>query len=38
MTLPIALRCVVAFLAAAHAWWAIGGIWPAASARRWRMP
>ena len=31
MTLPIALSLVLAVLAAAHAWWAVGGIWPAAS-------
>jgi hypothetical protein len=31
MTLPVALSLVLAVLAAAHAWWALGGIWPAAS-------
>ena len=31
MTLPVALSLVLAALAAAHAWWAVGGIWPAAS-------
>ena len=31
MTLPVALSLVLALLAAAHAWWAMGGIWPAAS-------
>ena len=31
MTLPIALSLVLAVLAAAHAWWATGGIWPSAS-------
>ena len=31
MTLPIALSVVLALLAAAHAWWAAGRIWPAAS-------
>ena len=31
MTLPIVLSLVLAALAAAHAWWAVGGIWPAAS-------
>ena len=31
MTLPVALSLVLAVLAAAHAWWAMGGIWPAAS-------
>lgn len=31
MTLPVALSLVLALLAAAHAWWAVGGIWPAAS-------
>ena len=31
MTLPVALTLVLALLAAAHAWWAVGGIWPAAS-------
>ena len=31
MTLPIALSVVLALLAAAHAWWATGAIWPAAS-------
>ena len=31
MTLPVALSLVLARLAAAHAWWAVGGIWPAAS-------
>jgi hypothetical protein len=32
MTLAIALSLVVAVLAAAHAWWAAGRIWPSASA------
>ena len=31
MTLPVALSLVLAFLAVAHAWWATGGLWPAAS-------
>lgn len=31
MTLPVALSLVLALLAAVHAWWAVGGIWPAAS-------
>ena len=31
MTLAVALSLVVALLALAHAWWATGGIWPAAS-------
>jgi uncharacterized protein DUF3995 len=31
MTLPVALSLVLALLATAHAWWALGGIWPAAS-------
>ena len=31
MTLPVALSLVLVLLAAAHAWWAVGGIWPAAS-------
>ena len=31
MTLPVALSLVMVLLAAAHAWWAVGGIWPAAS-------
>ena len=31
MTLPIVLSLVLAFLAAAHAWWAMGGIWPSAN-------
>jgi Protein of unknown function (DUF3995) len=31
MTLPVALSFVLVLLAAAHAWWAVGGIWPAAS-------
>jgi uncharacterized protein DUF3995 len=31
MTLAVALSLVLALLAAAHAWWAMGGIWPAAS-------
>ena len=31
MTLPVALSLVLAFLAAAHAWWAMGRIWPASS-------
>ena len=29
--LPLLLSAVVALLAAAHAWWALGGIWPATS-------
>ena len=31
MTLPVALSLVLALLAAAHAWWALGRIWPASS-------
>ena len=31
MTLAVALSLVVALLALAHAWWATGRIWPAAS-------
>ena len=31
MTLPVTLSLVLALLAAAHAWWAVGGIWPASS-------
>ena len=31
MTLPVALSLVAALIAAAHAWWAFGRIWPAAS-------
>ena len=31
MTLPLVLSLVLAVLAAAHAWWATGRIWPAAS-------
>ena len=31
MTLPLVLSLVLAVLAAAHAWWAMGRIWPAAS-------
>jgi Protein of unknown function (DUF3995) len=31
MTLPVALSLVLALLAAAHLWWAVGGIWPSAS-------
>jgi hypothetical protein len=31
MTLPVALSLVLALLAVAHGWWAVGGIWPAAS-------
>ena len=31
MTLPVALSLVLALLAVAHACWAVGGIWPAAS-------
>jgi Protein of unknown function (DUF3995) len=31
MTLPIVLSLVLAVLAVAHAWWAMGGIWPSAS-------
>ncbi len=33
MILPLALTIVVALLAAAHGWWALGRIWPAASER-----
>jgi len=29
--LPVALTLIFLFLSAAHAWWAVGGIWPAAS-------
>jgi len=32
MILPLALSLVALFLAAMHAWWAVGGIWPSASA------
>jgi hypothetical protein len=32
MTLPIVLSLIVALLAAAHAWWAAGRIWPSPSA------
>ena len=32
MTLPVVLSLVLAVLAAAHAWWATGRVWPAASA------
>jgi hypothetical protein len=31
MTLPVALSVVAVLLASAHAWWALGRIWPAAS-------
>jgi hypothetical protein len=31
MTLPLALCLVAALIAMAHAWWAFGRIWPAAS-------
>lgn len=31
MTLAVALSLALALLAAAHAWWAMGGIWPLAS-------
>jgi hypothetical protein len=31
MTLPIVLSFVLTLLAAAHAWWAMGRIWPSAS-------
>ena len=31
MTLPIVLSLVLALLAVAHAWWAMGRIWPSAS-------
>ena len=31
MTLPVALSLVLVVLAVAHGWWAVGGIWPAAS-------
>jgi hypothetical protein len=31
MTLPVVLSLVLASVAAAHAWWAVGGIWPSAS-------
>jgi hypothetical protein len=31
MTLPVVLSLVLAVLAAAHAWWATGRTWPAAS-------
>lgn len=31
MTLPIMLSLALVLLAAAHAWWAMGGIWPSAS-------
>ena len=31
MTLPVTLSLVLALLAGAHAWWAVGGIWPSAS-------
>ena len=34
MLLPFTLSAVVALLALAHAWWALGGIWPAASETR----
>jgi hypothetical protein len=31
MTLPIVLSLALVLLAAAHVWWAMGGIWPSAS-------
>ena len=31
MTLPVALSLVLVVLAVANGWWAVGGIWPAAS-------
>jgi len=31
MTLPIVLSLALILLAIAHAWWAMGGIWPSAS-------
>src|SRR5438270_14027111 len=31
MTLPVALSLAAMLIAAAHAWWAFGRIWPAAS-------
>jgi len=31
MTLPVALSLVLVVLAVAHGWWAVCGIWPAAS-------
>jgi hypothetical protein len=31
MILPLSLTLILALLAAAHAWWALGRIWPAAS-------
>ena len=31
MTLPLVLSLVLAVLAAAHAWWAMGQVWPSAS-------
>jgi hypothetical protein len=31
MTLPLALSLVAGLIAAAHAWWALGRIWPAAN-------
>ena len=36
MTLPSPSRSSLAVLAAAHAWWAMGRIWPAASEPSWR--
>jgi hypothetical protein len=31
MIFPLILTVILALLAAAHAWWAVGGIWPAAN-------
>lgn len=31
MILPLSLTLILVLLAAAHAWWALGGIWPARS-------
>jgi len=31
MILPLSLTLILALLAAAHVWWALGRIWPAAS-------
>jgi hypothetical protein len=33
MILPLSLTIILALLAAAHGWWALGRIWPAASER-----
>ena len=33
MILPVSLTIIFALLAAAHGWWALGKIWPAASER-----